>query len=408
MKKDISERPPVICGKGIDIALQIEKIQSGFDINRNYLKQKKVVLKELEGSYEDWENWRWHVKNSIVATSQLANILGLTEILQQEIDAVAKIYPWKITPYYLALMDPNDKHCPLRQQAIPDIREIQDQGGDPDPLNETGYSPIPGITRRYPDRLILNVVNNCATYCRHCQRRRNISNKAEGFAPDKVERALGYIRGNKEIRDVLLTGGDPLMLPDDRIEWLLDEVSKISHVKIKRIGSRLPVTLPQRITPKLCKILKKHSPIYLNTQFNHPREVTPTAAKACSRLLKAGVILGNQTVLLKGINNDANIMRKLNIELLKIGVRPYYLFYKQQTSGTRHFATSIEEGIAIMEQLRGHISGLAIPTFVVNAPGGFGKIPLAPNYWLSAGEGYVTLRSWDGFIINVPNHSKEV
>lgn len=404
MDQDISERLPEICGKGVAIALQTEKIQSGFDMNRNYLKQKKVVLKELGGSNKDWKNWQWHVKKSIVATSQLANILGLTEVLQQEISEAAKTYPWKISPYYLALMDPNDKHCPLRQQAIPDIREIQDKEGCPDPLNETGYSPIPCITRRYPDRLILNVTNRCATYCRHCQRRRNISNKAECFAPVNVERALDYIRESREIRDVLLTGGDPLTLPDDNIEWLLNEVCKIPHVEIKRIGSRLPVTLPQRITPELCKILKKHSPVYLNTQFNHPREVTPAAAKACFRLLKAGVVLGNQTVLLKGINNDANIMRKLNQELLKIGVRPYYLFFKQQTAGTRHLATRIEEGIAIMEQLRGHASGLAIPTFVVNAPGGFGKIPLAPNYWLSAGEDYVTLRSWDGYIINVPNY----
>jgi len=403
MATDASERLRDICREGIELALQLEKVPSGFDRDRNYLKQKEIVLHELGGSNKDWENWQWQVKNSIVATSQLAAILGLTSALQQEIDEVTKTYPWKISPYYAALIDPDDTNCPIRQQAVPDIREIQYKEGELDPLNETGYSPVPCITRRYPDRLIINVTNQCASYCRHCQRRRNIRSELELFTPKNVERALDYVRENREIRDVLLTGGDPLMLPDDNIAWLLERVSKIPHVEIKRIGSRLPVTLPQRITPELCKILKKHSPVYLNTQFNHPREVTSATAKACLGLLRAGVVLGNQSVLLKGINNDAVIIHKLNHDLLKIGVRPYYLFYKQQTCGTRHFATSIEEGIAIMEHLRGHTSGLAIPTFAVNAPGGLGKIPLAPNYWISAGKGYVTLRTWDGCIIDIPD-----
>ncbi|MBC7344241.1 MAG: KamA family radical SAM protein, partial [Clostridia bacterium] len=259
------------------------------------------------------------------------------------------------------------------------------------------------ITRRYPDRLIINATNSCPTYCRHCQRRRNIGQRDVARGKADLEAALDYVRKCSEIRDVLITGGDALLLSDRTLDWLLSELTAIPHVEIKRLGTRVPVTLPQRVTPELCRILEKYPPIYINTQFNHPAEITPESKEACDRLIRAGVVLGNQAVLLRGINNDPHVMKKLSHELLKIRVRPYYIFHAKPVKGTGHFVTRIEEGLEIMENLRGYTSGLAVPTYVLNVPLGLGKVPLSPQYLVVMKKDKVVLRTWENKIVEYPN-----
>jgi lysine 2,3-aminomutase len=272
-----------------------------------------------------------------------------------------------------------------------------------DPMAEEFTSPAPAITRRYPDRLIINVTNQCASFCRHCQRRRNIGEVDTETPRENLEAAIQYIAETEEIRDVLLTGGDALMLADETLDWLLTELDRIPHVEIKRLGSRVPITLPYRITPELCRMLSEHLPLYLNIQVNHPLEITPDAREALMALAKSGISLGNQAVLLKGINNDPLLMRKLNHELLKNMVKPYYLFHAKGVKGTSHFRTKVEEGIEIMEKLRGYTSGLAIPTYIVNAPGGYGKTPMLPQYLISMGTNKLLVRTWEKRIIEYEN-----
>ncbi|MFY9425063.1 MAG: KamA family radical SAM protein, partial [Bacillota bacterium] len=265
-------------------------------------------------------------------------------------------------------------------------------------------SPAPAITRRYPDRLIIKVTNQCPMYCRHCQRRRAIGEIDQHTPAEHLQEAIAYIRSNPEIRDVLITGGDALMLDDSTLDWLLTELDRISHVEIKRIGTRTLVTLPQRITDDLCRMLEKHHPLYINTQFNSPVEVTDEAAAAADRLTRAGIPLGNQAVLLKGINNNEHVMKKLNHELLKIRVRPYYIFHPKCVTGTTHFRCRVEEGLQIMENLRGYTSGLAVPTYIINAPGGLGKTPMLPEYLISWSNDSITLRTWENQVVRYPNY----
>ncbi len=312
-------------------------------------------------------------------------------------------YRWAISPYYASLMDEDNPRCPIRMQAVPSKYEIDDPYGVADPMAEEYTSPAPRITRRYADRLIINVTNQCAMFCRHCQRRRNIGEVDLPAKKEEIQAAIDYIRENPEIRDVLITGGDPLTLSDETIDWILSELDAIEHVEIKRIGSRTPVTMPMRITQELCDMLEKHHPLYLNTHFNHPKEVTPAALEACRRLAKAGIALGNQAVLLKGINNDPHVMKKLNHELLKIHVRPYYIFHAKSVKGTSHFVTTVQDGMEIMEYLRGYTSGLAIPWYIINAPEGHGKTPIVPNYLVSMGKDYVLIRNWEGKVFKYPN-----
>jgi len=287
-------------------------------------------------------------------------------------------------------------------QSLPSIYEL-DEAGHTDPMAEEFTSPAPCVTRRYPDRLIINVTNQCAMYCRHCQRRRNIGEIDRHQTHLNLVAALEYVKANEEIRDVLITGGDALLLSDRKLDWLLGELDKIGHVEIKRIGTRALVTLPQRITPELCAVLKKHPPVYINTQFNHPREITPESKRACEMLSEAGVVLGNQAVLLKGINNNPHVMKKLNQELLRIRVRPYYIFHAKLVKGTSHFITSVDEGLAIMEKLRGHTSGLAVPTYIINAPKGYGKTPLLPPYMLAKDGDTIILRTWENRLLEYPD-----
>lgn len=385
--------------KGIETgARQVERSQAN----------KTAILEYFGGSEDDWDKWSWQMKNRISDTDMLNEIIPLTKSEFEDLRKLSKHFRWAISPYYLSLIDfQNYNQSAIFKQSVPDIRELSDHSGQVDPMAECQTSPAARITRRYPDRLIINVTNQCAMYCRHCQRRRNFGEKDKHARIDELKEAIFYIRSNKEIRDVLITGGDALMLSDKVLDWLLGELDSIEHVEIKRIGTRTLVTLPQRITPELCSILEKHSPLYMNTQFNHPMEITPEAKKACDMLVKAGVVLGNQAVLLKGINDDPYIMKKLNQELLKIRVRPYYIFHAKEVKGTSHFITKIETGINIMEKLRGYTSGLAVPTYIINAPGGFGKTPLLPEYLISQSQDEITIRTWENRVIKCSNKTYE-
>ena len=378
-----------------------DTIQTGFDLREIIKLNRERMLFHLNATEENWNDWRWQMSHRINDVHTLARFFCFSE--QQFIQAskVGIHYRWAISPYYATLIKRDDENDPIRLQSLPSIEEM-DSTGHSDPMAEEFTSPAPCVTRRYPDRLIINVTNQCAMYCRHCQRRRNIGEVDRHQPHHNIVAALEYIRRNKEIRDVLITGGDALLLSDRKIDWLLNELDKIKHVEIKRIGTRTIVTLPQRITPDLCAVLKKHPPVYINTQFNHPREITPESKQACDMLIEAGVVLGNQAVLLKGVNNDPNVMKKLNQELLKIRVRPYYIFHAKAVKGTRHFITTVDEGLAIMEKLRGYTSGLAVPHYIINAPNGFGKTPVLPQYVLDKDERSIRLRTWENRVLEYP------
>lgn len=377
-------------------------IPTGLRLQPQYELNKQRILHALGASEEQWNNWKWQLSNRISDVSTLSKILPLERGDLLEINLVGKTFRWAVSPYYASLMDAKDRQCPVRLLSLPSLAELDDQDGEDDPMGEEFTSPAPCITRRYPDRLIINVTNQCAAYCRHCQRRRNIGERDLHKSKHQLEAAIAYVRANKEIRDVLITGGDALMLSDNVLDWLLRELSAIPHVEIKRLGTRVPVTLPMRITPELCAILAKYPPIYLNTQFNHPKEITPEVMRATELLTKSGVVLGNQAVLLKGINNEPNIMKKLNHELLKARIRPYYIFQAKHVRGTRHFICSVEEGLNIMDKLRGYTSGLAVPTYIINAPKGGGKVPILPQYILGQNSQRILLRTWEGKVYNYP------
>jgi len=385
--------------------LKIEPmIETGFRVHDRSLRNKQRILAYFNASEEDWDNWAWQMKHRICDVEQLHAFLHLSDEEQEELKQVTKRFRWGLSPYYLSLIDfDNYQDSPIYKQSVPSILEVWDNHGSADPMCETLTSPASRITRRYPDRLIINVTNQCAMYCRHCQRRRNFGEEDHHCTRQQMEEALAYVRQSPEIRDVLITGGDALLLSNQTLDWLLGELDKIPHVEIKRLGTRIPVTLPQRINDELCKVLEKHPPIYINTQFNSPMEITPEAKQACDRLIKAGVVLGNQAVLLRGINDNIHIMKKLNQELLKIRVRPYYIFHAKQVKGTSHFITPIETGMGIMEKLRGFTSGLAVPTYIINAPEGRGKTPILPEYMISLNEEEVTIRTWENKVFQYKN-----
>jgi lysine 2,3-aminomutase len=316
--------------------------------------------------------------------------------------AVTAKYPMRITQYYLGLIrHPGD---PIWRQCVPDPRELASDGEIDDPLNEESLSPVPGVIHRYPDRVVWLVSNACAVYCRFCMRKRQVG--CHGAAGrESFDDALHYITGNRAIRDVLISGGDPLLLTDDRLEDILSRLRSIPHVEIIRIGSRTPVTLPGRITPALCRMLKRYHPLYINTHFNHPREITTESSAACALLADAGIPLGNQTVLLSGVNDEPAVMKRLMQLLLMIRVRPYYIHQMDLVKGTGHFRTGIERGMAIMAGLRGHTSGLATPYYVIDLPGGKGKAPILPEY-LRREEGRLFVRNYLGEEIEYPENGE--
>ena len=348
---------------------------------------------------EQWNDWKWQVKNRIETLEELKKYVNLSAEEEEGVKQTLKTLRMAITPYYLSLINPDDPCDPIRRQCIPTGAETHQAAADLlDPLHEDEDSPTPGLTHRYPDRVLLLITDMCSMYCRHCTRRRFAGQTDNECGLDRIEKALEYIRNTPTVRDVLLSGGDALMVSDKRLEYIISELRKIPHVEIVRLGTRTPVVCPQRITPELCDMLKKYHPIWINTHFNHPNEVTPESSRACEMLANAGIPLGNQSVLLRGVNDCVHVMKKLVHEIVKIRVRPYYIYQCDLSMGLEHFRTPVSKGIEIIEGLRGHTSGYCVPTFVVDAPGGGGKTPVMPQYIISQAPGRVVLRNFEGVI----------
>ena len=348
---------------------------------------------------EQWNDWKWQVKNRIETYEQLSRYFTFAPDEAEGIKKALAKFRMAITPYYLSLIDPDDPYDPIRRQAIPAGEECNIAPADlNDPLHEDEDSPAPGLTHRYPDRVLFLITDMCSMYCRHCTRRRFAGQKDDESPSERIEKCLAYIEKTPQVRDVLLSGGDCLMVSDQKLEYIIQRLRKIPHVEIVRLGSRTPVVCPQRITPELCEMLKKYHPIWLNTHFNHPNEFTPEAEQALARLANAGIPLGNQTVLLRGVNDCVHVMKKLMHELVRNRVRPYYIYQCDLSMGLEHFRTPVSKGIEIIENLRGHTSGYAVPTFVVDAPGGGGKTPVMPQYVISQSPDKVILRNFEGVI----------
>jgi lysine 2,3-aminomutase len=359
-------------------------------------------ISPLTASLPKWKDWQWQLKQAIHDIDGVENLLGirLEEAERASVALTLKKFPLAITPYYLSLIDAKDfRNDPIFKQAFPSPEElIIDRHDMADPLAEDDDSPVPGITHRYPDRVLFHISNVCSMYCRHCTRKRKVGDIDSIPGKEVIREGLNYIRNNPVVRDVLLSGGDPLMLSDDYLDWILTELRKIPHVQIIRIGSRMPVVLPYRITDELVTMLKKHHPVWLNTHFNHPRELTTSSRQALRKLADGGIPLGNQTVLLAGVNDCPRIIKSLVHKLVDNRVRPYYLYQCDLSEGLTHFRTPVGKGIEIMESLIGHTSGFAVPTYVIDAPGGGGKIPLNPNYLISLSTNKVVLRNYEGVI----------
>lgn len=361
------------------------------------MSNRKFLFPEI--SDDQWNDWKWQVRNRIETLDDLKKYVQLTPEEEKGVVKSLSNFRMAITPYYLSLINTEDSNCPIRKQCIPTEKETYISSADlEDPLGEDVYSPVPGLTHRYPDRVLMLVTDMCSMYCRHCTRRRFSGQKDHEMGIDKIDKCIEYIERTPVVRDVLISGGDALMVSDDRLEYIISKLRAIPHVEIIRIGTRTPVVCPQRITDDLCNMLKKYHPIWINVQFNHPYEITPESAAACAKLANAGIPLGNQSVLLRGVNDCLNIMLELVHELVKIRVRPYYIYLCDLSIGLSHFRTSVAKGIEIMEGLRGHTSGFCIPTMVIDAPGGGGKIPVMPNYIISQAPGRVVIRNFEGVI----------
>jgi lysine 2,3-aminomutase len=346
---------------------------------------------------EEWQDWRWQVANRITSLTVLKQVVPLSHEEEEGIVNCLQSLRMAITPYYATLIDADNLNCPVRKQAVPIATELEfGQFDMADPLHEDKDSPVPGLTHRYPDRVLFLVTDQCSMYCRHCTRRRIAGASDQARTKEQIDRCIQYIRETVVVRDVVLSGGDAFLISDDLIEYILRELRQIKHVEIIRFGTRTPVVLPQRITPALCAILKRYHPIYVNVHFNHPKEITAEAKEACARLADAGVPLGNQAVLLKGVNDCPELIKKLMQNLLMIRVKPYYIYQCDMSQGIQHFRTPISSGIQAIEYLRGHTSGLAVPTYVVDAPGGGGKIPVMPQYMVSQNSSKTVLRNYEG------------
>ena len=339
-------------------------------------KNKKALLSHFKNAaFKDWQDWRWQFKNRITSIAQLAQIIG--KVPTENSRAVATVYPLAITPYYLSLIKFNAENDPIRTQCVPDIRELSSfQDALEDPLEEDDHMPVDKLVHRYPDRCLAIVTETCATYCRHCNRKRFWSTSPPISYKKRIKEMLRYISESPQIREVIISGGDPLTFDDSTLESLLASLSAIPHVEIMRIGSRVPVVMPMRITRNLCRILKRYRPLWLNTQFNHPNEITAESSSACNMLQETGIPVSNQSVLLKGVNDSPEVLRNLHYSLQKISVRPYYLFHCEPVKGCGHFRTDIQSGLKLMENLWQACSGLSLPQYVVDLPGSTGKIPL--------------------------------
>lgn len=360
-----------------------------------------ALCQRLGASPDEWRSFAWQMRHRIRSAADLAQVIQPTRDELEAVAALAEHFRFVITPYYAALMDPDDPECPLRRQVVPRLAERLDPAGLEDPLDEVAHSPVKNVVRVYPDRVAFCVHNDCALYCRYCLRKRMVGDVDWTMKRRELLEGVAWIRRTPEIRDVLLTGGDPLVFSDDRLEWLIRELRRIPHVELIRLGTRLPVTLPFRVTPALCRMLERYHPIWLNTHFNHPRELTPEASAACDLLTRAGIPVGNQSVLLAGINDETETMQALCEGLVRMRVRPYYCYQAQLLEGTAHFRVPVERGLAIFREMRGRTSGFAIPQYVLDTPDG--KVPL--DYpWLRGREGDdLVVETWKGRVWREPN-----
>jgi lysine 2,3-aminomutase len=355
-------------------------------------------------SEADWNDWHWQLKHRITTPAQLQKFLPT---LTPEEMAGAQLANHKlalgITPYFFNLIDPADENCPVRRQVVPRVEETHTAAWEmSDPCGEDAHSPVPGLVHRYPDRVLFLVTDRCASYCRYCTRSRLVSNASGYDFHPEFDRQIAYIAAHPEIRDVLLSGGDPLLLNDEKLENLLSRLRAIPHVEFLRIGTRIPIFLPQRITPELCGVLKQFHPLFVSVHTNHPRELTTEVRAALGRLADAGIPLGNQSVLLRHVNDDPEVMKALVQKLLMCRVKPYYIYQCDLIQGSAHLRASVAKGLEIMEKLRGHTTGYAVPTYVIDAPGGGGKVPISPEYVLCRNAGRVLIRNFEGKVFEYP------
>ena len=370
--------------------------------------EDRAVWAEGQGLWQHlpadtWRDWTWQLRNRLTTTAQLEQLMELTPDERAGCEHANRKLALAITPYFFNLIDRRDPDCPIRKQVIPRAAEqVVSEGEMLDSLGEDEHSPVSGLVHRYPDRVLFLVTDRCAAYCRYCTRSRLVSNAQDYNFHPEYEEGLRYIAAHPEIRDVLLSGGDPLLLSDAKLEHLLSRLRAIPHVEFIRIGSRIPVFLPQRITPELCEILRRHGPVWMSIHVNHPRECTADLRAACERLAFAGVPLGNQSVLLRGVNDDVDVMKALVHRLLRMRVRPYYLYQMDLITGGAHFKASVRKGIEIIQALRGHTTGYAVPQFVIDAPGGGGKVPLNPDYVESVDDDAIVLRNYEGRLYRYP------
>ncbi len=356
---------------------------------------RPAVWKDVED--KDWNNWIWQQQKRVKSFEQLEKVLNVTPEEREAFIKSNEMFNMGITPYYASLMDPNDPNCPIRLQSVPTMGELTVREMDlEDPLGEEKDMPVPGITHRYPDRVLFYTTHNCPVFCRHCTRKRKVSDPSSAAANKQLEDGLTYISEHKEIRDVVISGGDPLSNSDDRLEYILSRLRAMEHIEVFRLGTRNLVTLPQRITDSFAEMLTKYHPVFVHTHFNHPKECTQEAFDAVARLVNRGCVVNNQMVLLKGVNDDPMIVKELNHKLLMMRVRPYYIFQCDMAQGISHFRTPVAKGLEIIEKLRGWTSGMAVPHYVIDGPGGGGKIPLLPNYVVKHEGKKWTLRNYKG------------
>lgn len=368
-------------------------------------RSKDFLAKHFPSATEkDWNSWQWQIRNSITSFKDLARFIELDTNERSAISDTNHALPLRITPYFLSLISDSDSEQPLRKSMVPTLSErIASPGENTDPLSEEHYSPVPNLVHRYPDRVLFLATGFCSAYCRYCTRSHMVAKDKCHVGIKAWQPAIEYIRNHPEVRDVLISGGDPLTMPDSHIEYLLSSIRQIPHVEMIRIGTKVPAVLPQRITKSLVSILKKYHPLYLSLHFTHPDELTPETAEACKRLANAGIPLGSQTVLLKGVNDTVSTMKALMHGLLKIRVRPYYIYQCDPIPGSAHFRTSVSKGLEIIKGLRGFTTGYAVPTYVIDAPGGGGKIPLLPDYYQGEENGEVILKNYEGELFRYPN-----
>lgn len=390
-------------------------VKAGFSPQKEYaIGQNKFVSGGRGRAWADvpddlWNSWIWQQQNRVRNMEKLRAVINVTEEEEMAFEKSSELFNMAITPYYAAMMDPDDENCPIRLQSVPKMGELEIQPEEmEDPLAEERDMPVPGITHRYPDRVLFYTTHHCPVYCRHCTRKRKVADPGSAAQKEQLENGLEYIRKTPSIRDVVISGGDPLSNSDERLDYIMGSLRKIPHVEVFRLGTRNLVTLPHRVTDDFVAMVKKHQPVYVHTHFNHPKECTSEAFEACRKIADAGMPINNQMVLMKGINDDPQVVKRLNHMLLMMRVRPYYIFQCDMSQGISHFRTPIETGINIIENLRGHTSGMAVPHYVIDAPGGGGKIPILPDYVISKDPEKLVLRNYakKEYIYSQPKRDK--